>query len=323
MKVRVILLLLASLLSVNASQLQDKTSRDSTTPSAGLTNDSVILPDQEYVIGPSDIVEVSVLKMPEVSREYRVSAEGSIELPFLGSVQAVKKTSRELAAAIAKELQSGYLLDPQVSVVVKQVNRPYFVQGAVGKAGVYNIEGRPTLLELITIAGGLDPTHGSTAFIIHKTPPADKDGEATYDMKKADLSALMRGDFNENLRIESGDIVQIPASDVFFVAGEVRKPGSFSLKDGTTLRQAVSLAENTNPMAAPNKAVIFREDGSKEKKQIPVDITAVMRGQQPDIPIMANDIIVVPNSKAKSVYMPVLNSFGVNLAYGAARVVIP
>jgi len=302
--------------------LQDKTSRDAT-PSISSPNDSVILPDQEYVIGASDIVEVSVLKMPELSREYRVSAEGSIELPFLGQVQAMKKTSRELAAVIAKELQKGYLLDPQVSVVVKQVNRPYFVQGSVGRPGVYNIEGRPTLLELITIAGGLDPTHGSTAFVIHKTAPTDKDGEAVYDMKKADLGALLRGDFSENLRIESGDIVQIPASDVFFVAGEVRKPGSFSLKEGTTLRQAVSLAENTNPMAAPSKAVIFREDGSKEKKQIQVDITAVMRGQQPDVPIMANDIIVVPNSKAKSVYMPVLNSFGVNLAYGAARVVIP
>ncbi len=298
--------------------------QDRPVPAVNGTNDNaIILPDQEYVIGPADVIEVSVLKMPELSREYRVSADGTIEMPFLGPIQAEKTTSRELATAITKQLQEGYLVDPQVSVILRHVNRRYFVQGAVRLPGVYNIEGRPTLLELLSIAGGLDATHGSTAFIIHKTQPGPNDAEALYDMKKADLNRLLRGGFSENVRIEPGDIIQIPPSDVFFVAGEVKAAGSFPLKEGMTLRQAISLAQNTNPTAAPSKAVIFREDGSKEKKQVPVDITAVMRGRQPDVEIMANDIIVVPNSKAKSIYVPVLNSFGVNIAYGAARVLIP
>ena len=298
--------------------------QDRPVPAVNGTNDNaIILPDQEYVIGPADVIEVSVLKMPELSREYRVSADGTIEMPFLGPIQAEKTTSRELAAAITKQLQEGYLVDPQVSVILRHVNRRYFVQGAVRLPGVYNIEGRPTLLELLTIAGGLDATHGATAFIIHKTQPGPNDAEAVYDMKKANLNALLRGEFTENTKVEPGDILQIPPSDVFFVAGEVKAAGSFPLKEGMTLRQAISLAQNTNPTAAPSKAVIFREDGSKEKKQVPVDITAVMRGRQPDVEIMANDIIVVPNSKAKSIYVPVLNSFGVNIAYGAARVLIP
>ena len=298
--------------------------QDRPVPAVNGTNDNaIILPDQEYVIGPADVIEVSVLKMPELSREYRVSADGTIEMPFLGPIQAEKTTSRELATAITKQLQEGYLVDPQVSVILRHVNRRYFVQGAVRLPGVYNIEGRPTLLELLSIAGGLDPTHGATAFIIHKTQAGQNDAEAVYDMKKANLNALLRGDFTENTKVEPGDILQIPPSDVFFVAGEVKAAGSFPLKEGMTLRQAISLAQNTNPTAAPSKAVIFREDGSKEKKQVPVDITAVMRGRQPDVEIMANDIIVVPNSKAKSIYVPVLNSFGVNIAYGAARVLIP
>ena len=298
--------------------------QDRPVPAVNGTNDNaIILPDQEYVIGPADVIEVSVLKMPELSREYRVSADGTIEMPFLGPIQAEKTTSRELATAITKQLQEGYLVDPQVSVILRHVNRRYFVQGAVRLPGVYNIEGRPTLLELLSIAGGLDATHGATAFIIHKTQPGPNDAEAVYDMKKADLNRLLRGGFSENVRIEPGDIIQIPPSDVFFVAGEVRAAGSFPLKEGMTLRQAISLAQNTNPTAAPNKAVIFREAGSNEKKQIQVDITAVMRGRQADVPIMANDIIVVPNSKAKSIYVPVLNSCGVNIAYGAARVLIP
>src|SRR5439155_617074 len=245
------------------------------------------------------------------------------KMPFLGPVQAEKTTSRELATAITKQLQEGYLVDPQVSVIVRNGNRRYFVQGAVRSPGIYNIEGRPTLLELLSIAGGLDPTHGSTAFIIHKTQPGPNDAEAVYDMKKADLNRLLRGGFSENVRIEPGDIIQIPPSDVFFVAGEVKAAGSFPLKEGTTLRQAISIAQNTTPLAAAGKAVIFREEQGAQRKEIPVDVTAIMRGRSPDVPILANDIIVVPNSKTKSALMPVLNSFGVNIAYGAARVLIP
>src|SRR5439155_19488710 len=99
---------------------------------------------------------------------------------------------------------------------------------------------------------------------IHKTQPGPNDAEAVYDMKKADLNRLLRGGFSENVRIEPGDIIQIPPSDAFFVAGEVKAAGSFPLKEGMTLRRAFSRAQNTNPTAAPSKAVIFREDGSKE-----------------------------------------------------------
>src|SRR5437867_12825764 len=117
----------------------------------------VLSPDEEYRIGPSDIVEVYILRVPELSREYRVSADGTIEIPFLGKVKAQKKTSQELASLIAGGLRDGYLVDPQVSIIVRQVNRRFFIQGAVRTPGVYNIEGRPSMLELITIAGGLNP----------------------------------------------------------------------------------------------------------------------------------------------------------------------
>jgi len=315
MRASIVLLITASAL-MNIAEAQNAAS-----PTA--TSSNIVLPDKEYLIGATDVVDIFVLKMPEVSREYRVSADGVIEMPFIGQIKAENKTSQELAALIAKNLKGDYLVDPQVSVIVKQVNRRYFVQGAVRSPGVYNIEGRPTLLELISIAGGLNPTYGATAFIMHNIKPREKDADAVYDLKKANLNALFRGELSENITIEPGDIVQIPPSDVFFVAGEVKAAGSFPLKEGTTLRQAISIAQNTTPLAAPGKAVIFRDDGGGQRKEIPVDVTAVMRGRSPDIAILANDIIVVPNSKTKSALMPVLNSFGVNIAYGAARVLIP
>ena len=292
----------------------------------------VLSPDEEYRIGPSDVVEVYILRVPELSREYRITADGTIEIPFLGKIKAQKKTSQELATAIAIGLREGYLVDPQVSVIVKQVSRQFFIQGAVRSPGVYNIEGRPSLLELITIAGGLNPSYGATAFIIRGTRPREGEVEAVpvsdasevrpdYELRKANINALLRGDFAENVTIEPGDIVHIPASDVFFVAGEVKAPGSFPLKEGTTLRQAISLAQGANPLAAAGRAVIFREDGNGQKREIPVDVGAVMRGRRQDIPIWANDVIVVPNSRAKSTFMPVINAFGANAAWTVTSIV--
>ncbi len=286
----------------------------------------VVEPDEDYRLGPSDVVEVYILKVPELSREYRVSANGTIEMPFLGRIKAQKKTSQELAMQIADGLRNGYLVDPQVSVLVKKINRQFFIQGAVRSPGVYNIEGRPSLLELITIAGGLNSTHGATAFIIRNLHSRDAEAVATeaqpeYELQKANINALLRGEFGQNAAIEPGDIVHIPPADVFFVAGEVKAPGSFQLKEGTTLRQAISLAQGTNAVASPGRAVIFREDAGGQKREIPVDVAAVMRGRNQDLPIMANDIIVIPNSKTKSVFVPVINAFGVSAAYLPATIV--
>jgi polysaccharide biosynthesis/export protein len=306
MKVSFALFLTVSAAMLNAAQAPPETRR-------------IVSPDEEYRIGPSDVVEVYILKVPELSREYRVSADGTIELPFLGKVPAQNKSSHELATLIATSLSNGYLVDPQVSVIVKQISRRFFIQGAVHNPGVYHIEGQPSLLELITISGGLTPTYGATAFILHSVRPA-AEGEPEYELRKANINALLRGEFSQNAALEPGDIVHIPAADVFFVAGEVKAPGSFQLKEGTTLRQAISLAQGTSPVAAADRAVIFREEGNGQKREIPVDVGAVMRGKKDDIPILPNDIVVIPNSKAKSAFKPVINAFGVGAAWSATTI---
>ena len=106
--------------------------------------------------------------------------------------------------------------------------------------------------------------------------------------------------------------MNIPPSDVFFVAGEVNKPGSFVLKDGTSLRQAVSLAQGTTMNAAGDRAVIFREGPTGKREELKVDVAAVMSGKKPDVPILANDIVMVPNSRMKSVGNAMLKAFGLS-----------
>jgi len=357
-------------------------------PSRGGAPSILVAPNEDYRIGPRDVIEVRVDDAPELSGTFSINAAGTFPMNYLGRITALNKTPDELADLIAAGLKGRYLLNPHVSVKVAQYNsRSFFIQGAVRAPGVYQLEGKASLLKLIILAGGLMENHGSTAFIIRqikRTPGAsepatvdgankpaagdaavsDNAGPATrprtlaaetgksekgpdaavaaqtpnakgatssgaandpakaaepadgehYELKTAKISGLLKGHFDQNVYVEPGDIVNIPVTDVFFVAGEVRGPGSFPIAEGTTLRQAITLARGTTFKAATGRSVIFREDPETgTRKTIKVDVSAVMSGKKEDIPLMANDIIVVPNSAFKSTGGTLLQAFGTTM----------
>jgi polysaccharide export outer membrane protein len=289
----------------------------------------LVSPGEDYRIGPGDVIEIQIGDAPELSTPgIRVNANGTFLMRYIGRVPAKDKTVEELQDYIADRLRGRYLKDPQVTVIVRQINsRTFFIQGAVRSPGVYQIEGTPSLLTLISVAGGLADNYGSTAFILRATKPeGQQEAEGgtipRYELIQANIGGLMRGRFDQNIALEPGDFVNIPFTDVFFVAGEVRAPGSFPLKDGTTLRQAISLAQGTTFRAADDNAVIFRDDPiTGTRKEIRVDIKAIMNGKKEDLAIQANDIIIVPNSRAKSVGSVIINSFSSGL-FGTVPYVI-
>ncbi|MFN7948627.1 MAG: polysaccharide biosynthesis/export family protein [Blastocatellia bacterium] len=285
--------------------------------------------EADYRIGIADVLDIEIEDAPELSGQVRVNNAGNIALPTpLGMLRADQLTIEELSSAIARLLrEKDYLKQPRVVVSVRQyLSRSIFIQGAVRSPGVYQIEGRPSLLKLIILAGGLAENHGSTAFIIRETKKpqaqsqaqnataatgAEADQEEHYEFLRANISGLLNGNFEQNVLISPGDIINIPPAGVFFVGGEVRKPGSFVLKDRTTLRQALAMAEGTNFKAALNRGVIFREDpATGQRKEIRVDVAAVQNGKQDDLIIQANDVIIVPNSKSKSVGGTLLSTLG-------------
>lgn len=305
-----------------------KSQNDQATPASGVVITSVT----DYRIGANDVIEIRVDKAPELSGMFRVNSAGTILVNYLGRITAQNKTPDDLAKDIANGLREEYLKDPHVVVEVKQYNsRAFFIQGSVRNPGLYYIEGPPSLMKLIIIAGGLADSHGSTAFIIREIKPdeahaedeqvqvaatadASTEGKAKYELIKRNINGLLKGAFDQDLVIEPGDVVNIPASEVFFVAGEVLAPGSFPLKEGTTLRQAISLAQGTTPNASLGRGLIFREDPISGKRQeISVDISDVMKGKQEDIAILPNDTVIVPNSRLKSVRNTLLSGFGFGL----------
>jgi polysaccharide export outer membrane protein len=335
------------------AQAQERERRAPSRPSDG-SGMTIAVADvrEDYRINPGDVIEIHVDLAPELSGMRRVSASGAVRIAYLGPVAAKGKTADELAVFIADSLRGRYLKNPRVTVTIEQINsHTFFIQGAVNRPGAYQIEGRPSLLTLITVAGGLAESHGSTAFIIREArrpesgvpdagnpqalsisqpgpvaalPPTlspsqsgDRDQEPQerdgYELIKVNLNSLFRGDFDKNMRLEPRSLVHIPQAEVFFVGGDVNSPGSFQIKDGATLRQAITLAHGMKPTAASDRVIIFREDLSTRKRQeIRVDAGKIMNGKQDDIALTANDIVIIPNSRSKTVGGALLSVFGIN-----------
>src|SRR5262245_14656556 len=111
---------------------------------------------EDYRINPGDVIDIQVDRAPELSGMRRVAASGTIRMAYLGPVTAHGKTADELAGFIAESLRGRYLKNPRVTVTIEQMNsHTFFIQGALNRPGAYQIEGRPSLLTLITVAGGL------------------------------------------------------------------------------------------------------------------------------------------------------------------------
>ena len=298
----------------------------------------LIDPNEDYRLVPGDTIELFVEDAAELSQaQIRLTAAGTFEMPFLGVIQAQGKTTHELARVIATGLrEQDYLKQPQVRVSIKQYSSQiFFIQGAVRSPGLYQLEGHPSLLRLISLAGGVLENSGPTALILRQaSKPNSKEaalaavpntnGAASandsddngIELIKVALTPLFnQGNTEQNIRLEPGDIVNIPPAKVFFVAGEVNAPGAFQIKEGTTLRQAISLAQGTTFKAALGRAVIYRDDPETNKRQeIPVDVGAVMNGKKQDIALYPNDMIIIPNSRMKSVSSALLSAFGTNAA---------
>jgi polysaccharide biosynthesis/export protein len=305
---------------------------------------------EDYLINPGDVIDIQVDRAPELSGMRRVSASGTIRMAYLGSIKAQGVTTDELASFIANSLSDRYLKNPRVTVTVKELNsHTFFIQGAVNRPGAYQIEGRPSLLTLIALAGGLTENYGSTALIIREayrpkmdvpdkgdpkgsldsqpesvaadspSRPGDRNQEAEEpercELIKVNINGLFRGDFDKNMYLDPRSIVHIPQAEVFFVGGEVKAPGSFMFKEGATLRQAITLAQGMKSTAASDRAIIFREDPVTRKKQeIRVDVGKIMNGKQEDVVITANDVVIIPNSRGKSLSAALLSVLSLNNA---------
>lgn len=261
----------------------------------------------DYLIGPGDVLAISVTDAPEFSGKYRVNQSGFLEMPSLAApVQAQGKTPTQLAKDLRQALEEAKLYrNPTINIFVDEYHsQNVTVVGAVSKPSIYPLQRRTTVLEVISQAGGLLPTAGNKITIVPGGTSDPGSNTQNPSSKTIELSRLVRGqDPTLNMEVHDGDVVSISTAEVVYVVGSVNKPGGYVLPDqsaGITVLQALAMSQGPTTLAATRRGMILRRgaDGA-ESQSIPVDLQNIMSGKAGDVALQGNDILFVPVSGAK------------------------
>ncbi|MGC1188517.1 MAG: polysaccharide biosynthesis/export family protein [Candidatus Acidiferrales bacterium] len=272
----------------------------------------------DYLIGGGDLLDIQVFEVPELSREIRVNQSGYIALPLVSTkIKAAGLTAFQLQDKLAELLQvNGLVSNPQVTVNVKeQHSQPITVIGAVKNPMVFEAVRSTTLLEVLSTAGGIASDAGNVV-IVTRNGSAEAQSAAdasnngggatpnppqTFTISLDDL--LNTGNPRFNISVQGGDVVSVPRAGIIYVVGAVPRPGGFVMQNDhqevTTLK-ALALAGGVTPTAKSDKAVILRNDPvTGAKQEVPVNLKKVMDLKGPDVELLPNDILFVPDSASK------------------------
>lgn len=240
----------------------------------------------DYRIGADDVLGISVWDNKDLDQVVFVRPDGKISLPLVGEIDAAGRTVAELAGALA-EMYGRTIKSAQVTVNVREIrSRAVFFVGGVSKAGPLQLTQDLTLLQALSMAGGVaaggDP---ESAFVLR--------GETAIPV---DLSSLMqKGSLRYNLKLQPGDTIVVPVADVVYVQGEVKTPGLIKFTKDLTMVKAITQAGGFTPLAAPKRASLLRGDGTK-KEIIRVNVQEMFTDAEAagDTALKPNDIIIIP-----------------------------
>ena len=245
--------------------------------------------EDDYTIGPRDVLRINLFNQSELSGLYTVETDGALSFPLIGRIVAGRQTVRAFERALRERLAAGYFRNPRVTVTIAEYrSRRVFLVGEVRQPGAYSLTGVMSVIELLALAGGTTPLASSEAVVVSDGPeatgpvlPADRDGTETV---RVNLEALEDGDLSQNLTLRHGDTVFVPRTEVVYVFGEVRNPGQYPIRNGTTILQALALAGGGTEFAALNRVRIVRTVGGEQLE---------FRVQLGDL-VQPDDIIRVP-----------------------------
>lgn len=287
------------------------------TANSGVRFDAV-MQEGSYVLGSNDRIVVRCVNADEFSATpVRIDNDGQVTLPFVGRIELAGLTVTDAEKQLTDQL-SKFIQHPQIQLnVVESHSQPVSVFGAVRNPGSYQLEGRKTLAEILSMAGGLRPDAGKTLKLTRRTawgpiPLPASDQRTTGDITVAEINVeeLVRGRAAfADIEVRPHDVISVSQADLVYVVGQVRKPGGFVMTGSGdfTVLQALSMAEGLDRTAAPKKAMILRKQGSSGRIEVPVDLERIMSGRAPDTPLRSEDVLFVPNNTAKSAGMKTLD----------------
>lgn len=256
---------------------------------------------EEYVVGPEDVLSISVWDAPDISRTVAVRVNGTISLPPLGDVMAAGKTTAVLARDLEREIYNNLRRTSQVTVSVVAFNsQRVYLAGEVAVPGRHSFERIPDLMDLLAQAGGLGPTADLGGVRIIR-----REGEVQKSLDANISLAVESGNLGSLPRLQSGDLVLVPSSvaarggvnagsGAAYVLGEVGAPGPLGVTTGMTLVQALAVAGGLAPTADWHNVEILATDPAGGTYLLRVDLEREIQSGRGGPEIRPGDSIRVP-----------------------------
>lgn len=229
-------------------------------------------------LGAGDVVRISVYGQPDLSTTARISESNKIAFPLIGDVAIGGLSTARAEAKIAYLLSNGgFVKNAQVNIFVEQrlqtLANTVTILGQVAQPGKYplqtaTVEGVDSLVDLLAAAGGTRETAADYMVLIKKN------GKKEKRMRIDLISLLEEGNFDKfNYTLEGGDVVFVPEMDVFYVYGQVQRPGRYRLERGMTVMQALSVGGGITDRGSEKGIQIKRRssDSSKTMDAKPTD----------------------------------------------------
>lgn len=257
------------------------------------------LPSQ--TIGRNDLLAISVYDAPEFTRTVRVSSEGHIRLPMIQeAIRAAGLLPSQLEQSIAQALtREGILVKPVVMVTVAEYSsRAVSVVGAVRRPVTFQAVGRVTLLDAIARAEGLSDTAGPE-LVFTRDDESAVGQRLTRRILLRDLMDSSRPDLNIELR--GGEEIRVPEARKIFVAGNVKKPGAFAVREDGQMAvlKALALSEGLSPYPQDHAYIYRRDEAAGGVREIQVELKKILRREAVDIPLVPEDTLYVPEASGR------------------------
>lgn len=251
---------------------------------------------ESLLIGPGDMLHVQVFDTAELEQHARVTDAGELPLLLGESVKVSALTPAEAARAIEKVLLEGhYLLRPKVLVAVEEyATQKVSVLGEVKTPGAYSIDTPRSVLDVLTLAGGLTEL-ADRKILIERRNSQEK--ISYFVSNKPDAA------FDTAIQIHPGDTLFIPKAGIVFALGDVGRPGGYTMTNNEgkiSVLELLARAGGTNHSAVPSHARLIRDEG-ENVIEIPLPLSAMQKGNRIDMPLHPGDIVYVPFSYMRNI----------------------
>jgi polysaccharide export outer membrane protein len=246
---------------------------------------------QAYRIGVGDKLEIAVFGHDDLSKVVEVRSDGSINYPLIGDVQVKGMTVSEVDDQITRVLGKDFLVDPQVSVDVREYQSQWVtVIGEVRNPGRFMLRRNMRLIDVLAEAGGVTKEAGVEILVTRRTDAGDT-RQILLDRERL----LSQENQDANILLSHMDIVTVGEKKIFYIRGEVTRPGSYFLESGLSIMKAISVAGGLTPYANRKEVQLIRAGaGGAVGDTKVVNLKAIEEGKKPDIPLLPNDVIIVP-----------------------------